>query len=51
MDERWCLFCKNSLPGDGMDGLPILVCFDCEGHEGREMIVDEDECCGNFKGE
>ena len=51
MDERWCLFCKNSLSGDGMDGLPILVCFDCKGHEGREMIVDEDECCGNFKGE
>lgn len=51
MDNRLCLFCVNSLSGDAPDGSQILVCFDCEGHEGREMIVGEEDTCANFKGE
>ena len=51
MDNRICLFCVNSLSGDAPDGSQILVCFDCEGHEGREMIVGEEDTCANIKGE
>lgn len=46
-----CLFCVNSFSADAMDGSQVLVCFDCAGYEGREMQVDEDETCVNFKGE
>lgn len=49
--SKCCLFCVNSMSADGMDGMPVLVCFECEGKEGREMQVDEDETCANFKGE
>ena len=31
------------------DGSEILVCFDCENHEGKEMIVNEDDYCINYK--
>lgn len=51
MKEEICLFCVNSLSADAMDGSQVLVCFDRAGHEGREMQVDEDETCVNFKGE
>ena len=51
MDNRICLFCVNSLSGDAPDGSQILVCFECEGSEGREMIVGEEESCSNFKDE
>ena len=50
MNNKYCLFCVNSLSTDSIfDGSQILVCFDCEGHEGKEMIVDEEECCNNYK--
>ena len=50
MNNKCCLFCVNSLSADSIfDGSQILVCFDCEGHEGKEMIVDEEECCNNYK--
>lgn len=50
MNNLCCLFCVNSLSADSIfDGSQILVCFDCEGHEGREMIVNEEECCNNYK--
>lgn len=37
------------MSGDAPDGSQVLVCFDCEGYEGREVYVDEDECCENFE--
>ena len=43
-----CLFCSCSMSGDAPDGSQVLVCFDCAGHEGKEMIVEEDETCENF---
>ena len=48
MTYRCCLFCGNSMSADAMDGTQVLVCFDCAGYEGREMIVDEEEVCENF---
>lgn len=48
--EKWCLFCVNSMSADAMDGSEVLVCFDCEGYEGKEMMVDDDGCCANYKG-
>ena len=35
---------------DAMDGSQVLVCFDCDGYEGKEMQVDEDFCCENYNG-
>ena len=46
---KCCLYCQNSMSSDAMDGSEVLVCFDCEGYEGREMMVDEDGCCKNYK--
>lgn len=48
MKDKCCLFCHRSMPSDAVDGSEVLICFECEGHEGKEMIVEEDECCGNF---
>lgn len=50
MEDKYkcCLFCSNSLSGDAPDGSQVLVCFECEGCEGKEMIVYEDECCNNY---
>jgi len=50
MKYKYCLFCVNSMSADAPDGTQVLVCFDCEGFEGKEMIVGEDECCNNYKG-
>lgn len=41
-----CLFCKNSLSTDTLEG-PALICFRCEGHEGEKMIVSD--TCKNYK--
>ena len=49
--NKCCLSCRRSLSGDAPDGTQVLVCFDCKDHEGKEMIVGEEECCENFKGE
>lgn len=46
-----CLSCRHSMSGDAPDGTQVLVCFDCKGYEGKEMIVGEEECCENYKGE
>lgn len=46
--KKMCLFCGNSMSAIAADGTDVLVCFECEGHEGKEMIVDDDECCSNF---
>ena len=46
-----CLYCVNSLSADSDDGSQVLVCFDREGHEGENVVVDEEGCCGNYKGE
>lgn len=43
-----CLTCVNSLSGD-LDGSNVLVCFEQEGFEGQEMIVDEEGFCKNYK--
>ena len=50
MEDKYkcCLLCSNSLSGDAPDGSQVLVCFECEGYEGKEMIVYEDECCNNY---
>lgn len=48
MDTKCCLFCNHSMSGDAPDGTEVLVCFECEDYEGKEMIVGEDECCANF---
>ena len=50
MSDQWCLFCGSSMSADAMDGSQVLVCFECEGHEGKEMQVDEDYCCKNYNG-
>lgn len=49
--HEMCLFCVNSMSADAIDGSEVLVCFDCEGDEGKEMIVDDDWFCSNYKGE
>lgn len=51
MNSDICLFCKNSMTADAVDGTEVLVCFECAGYEGRLMMVDEDESCANVKGE
>jgi hypothetical protein len=48
MDSKCCLFCSNSLSGDAPDDSQVLVCFECEGFEGKEIIVGDDEYCGNY---
>lgn len=48
MGDKCCLFCHRSMSGDAPDGTEVLVCFECEGYEGKEMIVGEDEYCGNY---
>jgi hypothetical protein len=45
-----CLFCVNSLSADAADGSMVLVCFECDGNRGKEVIVGEDEYCKNYKG-
>ena len=45
-----CLYCNNSMSSDAPDGSQVLVCFDCAGHEGKEMIVGDDEYCPNYNG-
>lgn len=49
MENKYCLFCVNSMSADAADGSMVLVCFDCKGYEGKEMIVGDDECCENYK--
>lgn len=48
MDYRCCLSCACSLSGDGPDGSQVLVCFNCAGYEGKEVIVGETEICENY---
>ena len=48
--NRMCLFCGHSMSSDATDGSQVLVCFNCAGHEGKEMIVGDDECCPNYNG-
>lgn len=50
MSNQYCLFCDSSISADAMDGSQVLVCFDCDGHEGKEMQVDDDGCCANYNG-
>lgn len=47
-NNKICLFCSCSMSSDAPDGSQVLVCFECAGHEGEEMIVGEDECCANY---
>lgn len=49
MENKYCLFCKNSMSADEENEFSVLICFDCKGYEGREMIVDDDGCCENYK--
>ena len=46
--NRYCLFCNHSMSADAPDGSQVLVCFECEGYEGKEVIVGDDECCKNY---
>lgn len=48
MDYRCCLNCACSLSGDGPDDSQVLVCFNCAGHEGKEVIVRDTEICENY---
>lgn len=48
MENKYCLFCSNSMSGDAIDGSQVLVCFERKGFEGREIIVGDDECCENY---
>ena len=49
--DKKCLFCKNSLSADDENGSPVLVCFECSGHEGTKVQVAEESICKNFKEE
>ena len=49
-ENSMCLYCNSSMSGDAPDGSQVLVCFDCAGHEGKEMIVGDDEYCTNYNG-
>ena len=49
-ENSMCLYCNSSMSADAPDGSQVLVCFDCAGHEGKEMIVGDDECCPNYNG-
>ena len=46
--NKYCLFCCHSMSADAVDGTEVLVCFECNGFEGKEVIVGEDECCDNY---
>jgi hypothetical protein len=46
-NEKECLFCVHSMSADAADGTQVLVCFDREGHEGKEMQVDM--ACANYE--
>lgn len=48
MDNKYCLFCSHSMSADAIDGSEVLVCFNCKGYEGKEMIVADDEYCDNY---
>lgn len=49
-DKAMCLYCGNSLSATAADGTDVLVCFDCAGNEGKEIIVDDDSSCPNYNG-
>ena len=49
-EKKMCLYCGHSLSSDAPDGSQVLVCFACAGHEGKEMIVGDDEHCANYNG-
>lgn len=46
--NKYCLFCCHSMSSDASDGSEVIVCFEREGFEGKEIIVGEDECCKNY---
>ena len=48
-NRKCCLFCESSISANAIDGTEVLFCFNCEGFEGKEMMVDNDECCENYK--
>lgn len=48
--KKMCLYCGHSISADAPDGSQVLVCFDRAGHEGKEMIVGDDEHCANYNG-
>ena len=48
-DMKNCLFCVNSLSADAPDGSPQLVCFEKAGAESELKVVDETQCCRNYK--
>lgn len=48
--KKMCLYCGHSLSSDAPDGSQVLVCFSRAGHEGKEMIVGDDEHCANYNG-
>ena len=48
--NQMCLYCGHSMSSDAPDGSEVLVCFNCAGHEGKEMIVGDDESCTNYNG-
>ena len=48
VDGKYCLFCNHSMSSDAPDGSQVLVCFECDGFEGKEIIVGDDECCKNY---
>lgn len=49
MEEKCCLYCNHSMSADSVfDGSQMLVCFECAGKEGREIIVDDDSVCENY---
>lgn len=48
VDGRCCLFCNHSMSSDAPDGSQVLVCFECDGFDGKEIIVGDDECCKNY---
>lgn len=44
-----CLFCVNFLSADAPDDSPQLVCFEKAGAESELNVVDEADCCKNYK--
>lgn len=48
--EKACLHCRHCVEGTSIfDGSTILFCYDVKDREGVELIVDEEDVCGNFK--
>ena len=43
MNDKYCLFCGHSMSADAPDGSQVLVCFERDGYEGKEIVVGEDE--------